>query len=168
MANGFSFPHRAAMLCFLCLTIARIASAQCPIHQEERKPALTVVILGNLLAASGHYLPFRDFSASDGSTGRLVMADFTSLDAARQQINEWSKEANEITCREQYQNEGAQQISERLLAQGISRDGSKTKIFLTIRRDGLHCYFIKSSSIQVAKQIESLIDQTKDSRTPSP
>jgi hypothetical protein len=88
------------------------------------------------------------------------MAEFHSLVAAQQQIAEWIKGANEITCREQHQNSGDQRISDRIFAQAISKTDLKTKIFLIIRRDGLDCYLIESSSIQVAKQIEDLIDQT--------
>jgi hypothetical protein len=96
------------------------------------------------------------------------MTTFDSLEAARQQIDEWIKRASEITCREQHQNEGAQRFSDRVLAQAISKDESKTKLFLIIRRDGLDCYFITSSSIRVATQIEDLIDQTVNNSKPSP
>jgi hypothetical protein len=142
----------------LCLTIARIAFAQCPTHQVEAKQALTVVTLGDWITAHGHHQPFRVFSVSDGTTGRLSMAKFDSLEAAQQQVDEWIKAANEITCREQHQNSEDQRISDRILAQAISKTDSKTKIFSIIRRDSLNCYFIESSSIQVARQIENLID----------
>jgi hypothetical protein len=151
----------------LCLVITRITTAQCPTRQEEAKRALTVVTLGQLVTARGHYLPFRDYSASDGSTGRLVMARFASLEEARQQIDEWIKEANEVTCREQHQNEGDERISDRIWAQTISKTDSKTKLFIIIRRDGLDCYLIESSSDQVARQIENLIDPTANKRKPS-
>jgi hypothetical protein len=162
----FGSQYRRAILWLVCLALARIAFAQCPTHQEEAKQALTVVTLGQLVAASGHYLPFRDYSASDGSTGRLVMARFASLEAAQQQIDEWIKWTNEITCREQHQNGGDQRNGDRILAQAISKDESKTKIFVIIRRDGLDCYLIESSSMQVALQIESLINHAQS--TPAP
>lgn len=168
MICGIRPRHRVATLGLLCFTIAQFAFAQCPTYREEAKQALTVVTLGQIVTARGHYLPFRDYSAADGSTGRLVMASFASLEEARQQIDEWTKAANEITCREQHPNEGTQRISDRILAQSISKTDSKTKIFLIIRREGLDCYFIESSSIQVARQIEHLIDPTANKRTPSP
>ena len=167
MICGIDPRSRVATLCLLCLTIARTASAQCPTPQEETKQALTVATLGNLISAHGHNLAFRDFSAPDGATGRLVMTTFDSLEAAQQQIDEWIKGASEITCREQHQNIGDQRISDRILARAISKSDSKIKLFLIIRRDGLDCYFITSSSIRVAMQIESLIDPTANKRTPS-
>jgi hypothetical protein len=152
----------------LCLTIARIAFAQCLTNQEEAKQALTVVTLGNLITMHGHNLPFRVYSASDGTTGKLIMAEFDSLEAAQQQIDEWIKIAGEITCREQNQNSSDQRISDLIMARAISKADSITKIFVIIRRDGLDCYLIQSSSIQVAMQIESLIHLTANKRTSSP
>jgi hypothetical protein len=157
----FGSQYRGTILWLVCLALVRVTFAQCPSYQEETKPALTIAIAGQLVTANGHYLPFRDYSASDGSTGRLVMARFASLEAAHQQIDEWIKEANEITCREQHQNEGDQRISDRILAQAVSKTDSKTKIFVIIRRDGLDCYLIQSTSMQVALQIEGLISHNQ-------
>lgn len=159
--------QRVASLCFVCLLIARFAFAQCPIREEKAKQALSLVRVGELQTANDHRFSFRDYSASDGSTARLVMARSASLDAARQQIDEWMKEADTITCREQNQNDDAQRISDRVLAQATSKDESKTKLFLIIRRDGRDCYLITSTSLQVAKQIEDLIDQTLDNSAQS-
>ncbi|MGD0858497.1 MAG: hypothetical protein ABR912_04175 [Terracidiphilus sp.] len=161
MTFKFGSQYRGAILWLICLALVRIAFAQCPTHQEEAKQALTVITLGNLITAHGHNLPFRVYSASDGTTGKLIMAEFDSLEAAQQQIDEWIKGANEIACREQHQNGGDQKISDRILAQAISKTDSKTKIFLIIRRDGLDCYLIESSSMQVALQIEGLISYTQ-------
>jgi flagellar motor protein MotB len=144
----------------MSFAIAGIAFAQCPSHQEETKQTLTLKTMGNVGSAHGHYLPFRVYSASDGTTGRLVMATYDSLEDAQKKIVEWTKTADEVTCREQpHQKEGDQRTSERIFAQAISTKDSKTKIFIIIRRDGLNCYLIESSSAQVAGQIEGLIKQ---------
>lgn len=151
--------HRVLSLCIMSLAIVRITLAQCPTHQEEKKETLTVVTLGQLVS-HGRYLPFRVYSASDGTTGRIVMAAYDSLEDAQKQIDAWTKDANEVTCREQpHQIGDAHRTSERILAQATSTTDSKTKVFLIIRRDGLNCYLINSSSVQVALQIESFIDE---------
>jgi hypothetical protein len=146
----------------MSFAIAGIAFAQCPIHQEEMKEPLTVETIGHLVSADGHNLPFRVFSAPDGTTGRIVMARYDSLEDAQKRIDEWTKGA-EVTCREQPHQKGdGQQTSDRILAQAISKSDSKTKIFLIIRRDGLDCYLIESSSAQVAMEIESYIDLSEN------
>jgi hypothetical protein len=157
----FGSQYRGAILWLVCLALVRIAFAQCPAHQEEAKQALTVVTLGQLISARGHHLAFHDFSAPDGTTAREIMTRFDSLEAAQQQIDEWINAANEITCREQHQNGGDQRTSDRIFAQTVSKTDSKTKIFVIIRRDGLDCYLIQSTSMQVALQIEGLISHTQ-------
>jgi hypothetical protein len=112
--------------------------------------------MGNGKTSSGYALGFRIYGAPDGTKGQTYYAEFDSLPAAHQQIEEWVKAARTVTRREQNVRKGGQLINERVTATG-ELPKTNEKEFLIIRRDGLKCYLIESVSLQVALQIEGLI-----------
>jgi hypothetical protein len=99
----------------------------------------------------------RIYEAPDGNRGEVGYVEFDSLQAAPQQIEEWFKATRSVTSREQNQIKGRPMISDRILAAGDLPKSDK-KEFVIIRRDGLKCYLIESVSLQVATQIEDLIE----------
>jgi hypothetical protein len=78
------------------------------------------------------------------------------LEPAELQIEEWVKAARTVTGREHNQTKGDQLISDRILAVA-DVPKSDTKEFAIIRRDYLNCYLIEAASLQVALQVEGLI-----------
>jgi len=100
---------------------------------------------------------FRIFEAPDGTRGRLYLTEFDSLEGAEQQIENWVKATRTVTSREHNQSKDGQLISDRILAAGYLPKSDKKK-FVIIRRDDLKCYFVESVSLQVALQVEGLIE----------
>ncbi len=126
-------------------------------HVNSAQTDLKLVTIGNGKTKSGHRTAFRIYEAPDGNKGQLVYTEFDSPKAAQQQIEEWIKTTRTVTSREQNQSKGGQLISDRILAVGDLPKSDK-KEFVIIRRDDLKCYLIESVSLQVAMQVERLIE----------
>jgi hypothetical protein len=140
----------------ICLFCAWLAAAQDKAEQNTKQEDLELLTMGNGKTSSGYALGFRIYGAPDGTKGQTYYAEFDSLPAAHQQIEEWVKAARTVTRREQNVRKGGQLINERVTATG-ELPKTNEKEFLIIRRDGLKCYLIESVSLQVALQIEGLI-----------
>ena len=160
--------HLRASLSLLCFSAAQFTLAQSTGHEGAAQEKLTLVTIGEGKTERGHLTGFRIYAAPDGTTGKVTYTTGDSPQDAQQQIEDWIKLAPVVASREQHPPGSGQQISDRIVAQAISKTDSKTKIFIIIRRDNLNCYFIESPSMEVARQIESLIGETPDKRTPSP
>jgi hypothetical protein len=133
------------------------ATAQDVAHGNPAQTDLKLVTVGHGKTRNGRRTPFRIYEAPDGTKGQVVYTEFDSLPAAQQQIEEWIKATRTVTSREQNQSKGSQLISDRILAVGDLPKSDK-KEFVIIRRDGLKCYLIESVSLQVAMQVEGLIE----------
>lgn len=149
---------RGIVPCFwlTCVFCALLAAAQDKADQSVKPEDLKLLTIGNGKTSSGHAMGFRIYGAPDGAKGQTFYVKFESLQAAEQQIEEWTKAARTVTNREQNLRKGDQLIDERVMATG-ELPKSNEKEFLIIRRDGLNCYLIESVSLQVALQIEGLI-----------
>src|ERR1035438_3049391 len=118
---------------------------------------LDLVTIGHRQTKSGHITAFRIYEAPDGTKGQLSYTEFDSLLVAQQQVEEWVKVTRTVTRREQNRSKGGQLISDRILAVADLPKSDK-KEFVIMRRDDLKCYLIESVSLQVATQIEGLIE----------
>jgi hypothetical protein len=118
---------------------------------------LDLVRIGHLKTKSGHTTGFRIYKAPDGTEGQIHYTKFDSLEPAELQIEEWVKTTRAVTSREHNQNRGGQLITDRILAVADLPKSDK-KEFVIIRRDDLNCYLIESASLQVALQVEGLIE----------
>jgi hypothetical protein len=101
-------------------------------------------------------ISFRLYKTSDGGTGGVDFATFGTLQAARQQIEEWIKLATLIKSREPYDDESSHGFKDRILAEWKLSSDQKTAFVTIIKRYKSRCYHIQGSSIQVANQIEEL------------
>ena len=143
-------------LWLMCLFCVGFAIAQDGAHGNAAKTDLDLVTMGHRRAKSGHTTIFRIYEAPDGTKGQISYAEFKSLLAAQQQIEEWVKVTRTVTNREQNQSKDGQLFSDRIL--GVADlPKSDQKEFVIIRRDELKCYLIESVSSQVATQIEGFI-----------
>ena len=118
---------------------------------------LELVRIGHLKTESGHTTGFRIYKAPDGTKGQVHYTKFDSLEPAELQIEEWVKATRTVTSREHNQSKDGQLISDRILAVA-DLPKSEKKEFVIIRRDYLNCYLIESASLQVALQVEGLIE----------
>jgi hypothetical protein len=135
------------------------ASAQDLIlRPSARTSKLKLVMMGHGRTESGVRRGSKVYEAPDGRRGQVFYATFDSLPAAQEQIESWVKVTPKITTRQENQlNEKGQLVSDRISGvQDLSEPGKKE--FVIIRRDRLTCYLIESASLEVATQIEDLIE----------
>jgi hypothetical protein len=131
--------------------------AQDFVHRPPPQSELKLVRLGEGKTKSGIRTTVNFYEAPGGNQGRSIYAAFDSLQAAEQQIEDWGKlPLKGVTSREHDVYRYGVVVSDRILAVGESPDSHK-KLFLIIRRDGVRCYLIESVSLQIATQIEDLI-----------
>jgi len=126
-------------------------------HESAAPKDLDLVTIGNGSLPDGTPTAFRVYAAPDGSKGQVIYAKLKSVHAAQQLIEGWLKGRLTVTSRQRDQTIGGQLISDRILALGDLPKSDK-KEFVIIRRDDLNCYLIESTSLQVATQIEGLIE----------
>jgi hypothetical protein len=143
------------LTCLFCAWLAAAQDKADPhVKQQEDLKLLTI---GNGKTSSGHAMGFRIYGAADGTKGQTFYVKFESLQAARQQVEEWTnKSGRTITSREQNLKKDGQLIDERVMAI-VELPQSNEKEFLIVRRDGLSCYLIESASLQTALKIEGLV-----------
>ena len=148
---------RTVILVFwlLWLFCAWSATAQDTAHANSTN--LEVVTTGHLKSKSGQLTVFRVYKTPDGTEGQVHYTQFNSLEPAELEIEKWVNSTRTVTSREHDATKGGQLISDRILAV-MDLPKSDKKEFVIIRRDYLNCYFIESVSLQVALQIEGLIE----------
>ena len=147
-----------ASLWLMGLLCAWFASAQDLILRPSPPTELKLVQIGHGKTKSGVKTAFRVYEAPDGSRGKVFYVKYDSLQASQEEIEGWVKVTPKITSREQNQiNEKGQLISDRILGVQDLPEPDK-KEFVIIRRDTLTCYLIESVSLQVAMQVEGLIE----------
>jgi hypothetical protein len=142
----------------MSLLCAGFASAQDLIHRPSPPTDLKLVRIGNGISTKEAKTASRVYEAPDGTRGYVTYITFGSLQAAQEQIERYVKVTAKITSREQNQiNEKGQRVNDRILGvQDLPELGKKE--FVIIRRDGPICYLIESMSLQVATEIEGLIE----------
>jgi hypothetical protein len=147
-----------ALFWSLSLFCVWFASAQDLILRPSAPTELKLVQIGHGKTKSGVKTAFRVDEAPGGSRGKVFYVKYDSLEAAQEEVEAWVKVTPKITSREQNQiSEKGQLISDRILGvQDLPE--SDRKEFVIIRRDGLTCYLIESVSLEVAAQIEGLIE----------
>jgi len=152
-------PRRVvALLWSMSAFYAWLASAQDLILRPSSPTELKLVQIGHGKTKSGVKTAFRVYEAPDGSRGKVFYVKYDSLRASQEEIERWVKVTPKITSREQNQiNEKGQLISDRILGVQDLPEPDK-KEFVIIRRDTLTCYLIESVSLQVAMQVEGLIE----------
>jgi hypothetical protein len=140
-----------------CLFCASLAVAQDKADPQVKQEDLKLLTIGHGKTLSGHAMGFRIYGAPDGTKGQTYYAEFDSVPAARQQIEEWAnKSGRTVTSRERNLKKDGQLIDERVMAIA-ELPQSNGKEFVIVRRDGLSCYLIESASLQTALKIEGLI-----------
>ena len=166
MSFKFGTQYRGAFLCMFCLALVHFFLARAVADDAAQK--LILLGIGNGKTSLGHDMSFRLYKSSDGTTGRVELARCGSLQAAQRQMEEWTKLATEIKSREHYDDESSHGFNDRILAEWKSSTDRGATLVIIIRRDNFICYHIVSTSRQVAKQIEQLIDLPpgKDSSSP--
>ncbi|HEY6339045.1 MAG TPA: hypothetical protein VIW68_11190 [Candidatus Sulfotelmatobacter sp.] len=148
---------RKAISTFLLMGLFCVWFATAQDVTHDKSMDLEVVRIGHIKTKSGHATAFRIYRAPDGTNGRVHYTEFDSPEAAELQIEEWVKATRTVTSREHNQSKGGELISDRILAVA-DLPKSDSKEFVIIRRDDLKCYFIESVSLQVALQVEGLIE----------
>jgi hypothetical protein len=142
-----------------CLFCAWLAAAQDKADPHVKQEDLKLLTIGNGKTSNGHAMGFRIYGVPDGTKGQTYYAKFDSLQAARQQVEEWTnKSGRTVTSREQNLKKDGELIDERVMAI-VDLPKSSEKEFVIVRRDGLSCYLIESASLQTALKIEGLIQQ---------
>ena len=142
-------------LVLTCALTALFAAAQDMARVNSAD--LNLVRMGHIKTKGGHVTLFRLYKALDGTEGQVHFTEFDSLEPAEVQIEKWVKRTRTVTSRDHNQIKGDRLVSDRVLAiAGLPR--SETKEFVIIRRDYLKCYLIESMSLQVALQVEDLLD----------
>jgi hypothetical protein len=164
MSSIFGSQYRRPFLFICFLGLAQLISAQAVASDVAQK--LVLVQVGNGKTAFGHDVSIRLYKATDGVTGRVEFVTLDSLQAAQEQIEDWIRLATAIKSREHYDDEGTHGFNDRILAEWRSPTHQGVTIVVIIRRDGLSCYHIESSSMQIAEQIEQMID-TAPNKVPS-
>lgn len=150
-------PQRV-IACFWLIGLFCLSVAAQDVAREKSAPmALDLVAIGHGKTTNGHWTISRTYKASDGTKGQITYTEFDSLQAAQQQIEDWIKPTRKITSREQNQRKGGQLIDDRIFAVAVLPKSDKEE-FVIIRRESLKCYVIESVSLQIAIQIEDLID----------
>jgi hypothetical protein len=129
---------------------------------DDAAQRLILLGIGNGKTSLGHDMSFRLYKSSDGTTGRVEIARCGYLKAAEKQIDEWIKLATAINSREHYDDESSHGFNDRILPEWKSSTDQGATLVVIIRRDRLSCYHFESPSMQVAKQIEQLIDAVPD------
>lgn len=112
--------------------------------------------IGEVRLPGGQHGAFRIYESVNGTTGRIVYARLPSLQDAQHLIQEWLKLPTKIESREHDTKRGQLVIGDRIVARRKVAKSSKGEAML-IRRDGLNCYLIESSSMLVVLQIEDTI-----------
>jgi len=137
-----------------------LASAEDIPHKPTAPPTqLNLIAIGNGTVKKGEIRAFRTYEAPDGTRGVVFYSEFDSLQAAQKRIEDAIKITSRVVTREQNQTDKkGQLVSDRILAVANLPESHKEE-FVIIRRAGLTCYFIESVSLQVATQIEDLIEQ---------
>jgi hypothetical protein len=156
MSFKFGTRYRRVFLCMFCLALVQFFLARSVADDAAQK--LILLGIGNGKTSLGHDMSFRLYKSSDGTTGRVELARCGSLQAAQRQIEEWMKLATAIKGREHYDDETSHGFNDRILAEWKSSADQGATLVIIIRRDKLSCYHIESPSLEVAKQIEKLID----------
>jgi hypothetical protein len=151
-----SLRHAVALLALIYVFVAGFADAQEAAHQSAAQKDIDLVTIGNGHLADGTKTAFRMYATPDGGKGQVTYTTLNSAEAAEQLIEGWLKGTRTVTSRQKDQTRGGQLISDRILALGDLPKSDK-KEFVIIRRDGLNCYLIESTSLQIAMQIEGLI-----------
>jgi hypothetical protein len=147
-----------ASLWLMGLSCAWFASAQDLLLRPSPPTELKLVQIGHGKTKSGVKTAFRVYEAPDGNRGKVFYVKYDSLQASQEEIERWVKVTPKITSREQNQvNKKGQLISDRILGVQNLPEPDK-KEFVIIRRDDLNCYLIESASLEVATQIEDLIE----------
>ncbi len=160
MSSKLGSQYRGAFLCLFCLGLVQFVLSQAVAGDAAQK--LVLLGVGDGKTTLGHDASFHLYKASDGTTGRVDFLTLNSLQAAQEQIEAWTKLATALKSREHYDDESGHAFNDRILAEWkSSKDPGATQVII-IRRDRLRCYYIESPSMQVAKQIEQLIDAAPD------
>lgn len=149
--------HVAVSLWLMGLLCVWFASAQDLVQRPSAQTELKLIAIGNGKTTGRNRSAFRTYEAPDGTKGHVRYIEFDSLPAAQEQIEKWVKVTPKITSREQNQIDKGQLVSDRILGVQDLPESDK-KEFVIIRRDGLTCYLIESVSLQVALQVEGLIE----------
>lgn len=149
--------HTVTSFALVCVFGVWFAVAQDVVHENAAQKGLDLVTIGNGHLPDGTPTGLRVYAAPNGSKGQVIYTTLKSTDAAQQLIEGWVKGARTVTSRQKDQTIGGQLISDRILALGELPKSDK-KEFVIIRRDGLDCYLIESTSLEVAKGIEGLIE----------
>lgn len=161
MSSKFGSRYRSAFLCIFCL--AQVQFLLPRVIADDAPQKLILLGIGNGKTSLGYDMSFRLYKAPDGTTGRVELARCGSLQAAQRQIEEWTKLATAIKAREHYDDENSSHgFNDRILAEWKSPTDPGATLVIIIRRDKFSCYRIESRSIQVARQIEQLIDAAPD------
>lgn len=149
--------HAVASFVVMCAIVTSSALAQDAAHENVAPKTLDLVSIGNGRLPDGQKTAFRIYKAHDGNGGQVLYTRFDRLQPAKMQIEDWLKATRSVTSRQRSQSIGGQLISDRIVAlEDLPKSGSKE--FVIIRRDGLNCYLIESTSLDVAIGIESLIE----------
>ena len=129
-----------ALFWSMSLFCAWFAPAQDLILRPSAPTDLKLLAILGERTKNGVKTAFRIYEAPDGSRGQISYVKFDSLQAAKEQIEDWIKSTSKVTSREQNQiNSKGQLVSDRLLAAGKLREE-----FVIVRRDDLTCYLIES------------------------
>jgi hypothetical protein len=83
-------------------------------------------------------------------------ASFETVQDANRQTQLWLKLADKTLLAASRKDSSGKLTETRTITQGRGTESGR-KLFMIIKRNGMNCYFVRSSSLAVAMQIEDLI-----------
>jgi hypothetical protein len=120
------------------------------------KGDLKLIIIGSEIMSSGRRGGFRVYAAPDGTKAWVSYASFETVQDANRQTQLWLKLADKTLLAASRKDSSGKLTETRTITQGRGTESGR-KLFMIIKRNGMNCYFVRSSSLAVAMQIEDLI-----------
>ena len=105
----------------------------------------------------GHRAGFRTYEAQNHTEALVWYTTFRTEQEAKRAIKQSLKE-HKVTGKERIKDLNGRVIGDRIT--GAPRE--QKKAFMVIRRQGLNCWIIQSISLEVAMQVDGLIEPPQD------
>jgi len=156
------FVISAALLLLMSSSFSHALPATNQTAQNTRTAAISgdlkLIISGSEIMSSGRRGGFRVYAAPDGTKAWLSYASFETVPDAKRQTELWQKIAGKTLFNTDRKDFRGELTDTRTIMQG--RDAEpRRKLFMIIKRNGMNCYFVRSSSLAVAMQVEDLLQK---------
>ncbi len=141
---------------FCALGLLLCATALCQTAAPVSSQSLTLETTGHGFWKPRRPFVFKVFSTPDGTKARVDYLTFHSRNEAKQYLQTCLRPGTKVIYRKEKKEPNGQIVGERIVAVG---QGSGKKEFALIRGVRLNYFFIGSSSLAAAIQVEELIEE---------